>query len=189
MSGEQERARDAWSALAGEAQRVVNAGIPSGSSAVTRMRLLIPVSFPRSTIVALEMVELVEAGGARDNPSFSRIVLPVERSAAVASPVLGAMLDVDWTPAAPTPRWSGPRWRCDGPVMWSDGDDRASVMTHAPGLATELCAELNAREVAALPVVAAVQQRADDLVAELRRQLAALERQLAAARAPGGPGP
>lgn len=81
------------------------------------------------------------------------------------------------------PRWDGPRWSHDGPVMWSAGDPAPSVMAHAAGLAAELVAELNAREVAALPAVAAETQRRTDLAAEFDRRDKARDRRLAQAQA------
>ncbi|MGH3783977.1 MAG: hypothetical protein ACRDRO_26015 [Pseudonocardiaceae bacterium] len=74
------------------------------------------------------------------------------------------------------PAWDEWAFVARGPVLYSN--DQPVVMCASLGLARDLAAELSARYAAALPLVLAEQQRRGDVVAELRRQIASLERQL-----------
>lgn len=60
-------------------------------------------------------------------------------------------------------------------LLYRDG--RPVAMCASPQMARELYTELAARAAVALPIVRAEQQRREDLVAELRRHMTALERQ------------
>lgn len=82
------------------------------------------------------------------------------------------MSETEWR----APKWEGPRWRNEGAAMYSEGDEGVAVMACSPGLAHELTLELNAREAAALPVVAFEVQRREDLSAEFRRHICTAEK-------------
>ncbi len=91
--------------------------------------------------------------------------------------------------------WSdAPTWQRSGALLQPVAEDQipvgwspSVVLAGSVGAAERLERELNARAAEAMPVVRAVQRRSDDLVAELRKQVAALERQLAEARSRAAP--
>lgn len=66
------------------------------------------------------------------------------------------------------------QFQAQGSVLYWDG--QPVVMCASPGLARDLEAELTARTAEALPLVLAEVQRREDVVAELRRQITAVER-------------
>lgn len=83
--------------------------------------------------------------------------------------------------AVPMPEWERPEVTAQGAVLYCEGQPVAICASQR--LAQEFADELSARSAASLPLVRAEVQRRGDVVAELRRQLEAMERRVVMQRA------